>query len=274
MCRATCWPCAFWPPSTASLRLVWLSARCARLRSGVPRCAPRFRASGSPRWFPSWRRPSNLLSLFLAVGGLFAVSLRGAVVLALGRCHRRRLRLRPRATLSGGGLIGAHGGEYVGVGAVFLATAAALRCVGARAVGQVAANRHTGDPTQKHQQRGEGGEYGELVDQATGVQRLVEHPDQPRHRAADHPGHQAGQQPRHRQISAAIRVRVSRGVGAPVSEPPNDHTGQEQNQQHNADQRGLCLPHIDQRSLEQANDDHRSTEDQAAQHPVSHGASA
>jgi hypothetical protein len=149
-----------------------------------------------------------------------------------------------------------------------------LRRVGARAVDQEPANRHPGDPAQEYQQRGKGSEHGQLIDQAAGVQRLVEHPDQPGHRAADHSGHQAGQQPRHRQVSAAIRVRVGRSVGAAVSDPPKDHTGQEQQQQHNADQRGLRLPHVDQRSLEQPNDDHRSTEDQAAQHPVSHEATA
>jgi hypothetical protein len=154
------------------------------------------------------------------------------------------------------------------------AAGAALGLVRARTVNPPAANGNPADCAQEHHQGGEGRERGQLVDQATDVQRRVEHRDQPGHRTADQPGNQTGQQPRHRQITAPVRVGVACGVLAAVDHPPRDHAGDEQKEQHDADQSGVRLPHADQRPLKQANDDHRGAEHQAAQHPVSHGATA
>jgi hypothetical protein len=146
--------------------------------------------------------------------------------------------------------------------------------VGALTVNPPAANGNPADRAQEHHQGGEGRERGQLVDQTTHVQRLVEHRDQPGHRTAEQPGNQTGQQPRHRQISATVRVGVACGVLAAVDHPPGDHANDEQEKQRDADHRGLRLPHADQRPLKQPNDDHRGAEHDSAQHPVTHGATA
>ncbi len=74
---------------------------------------------------------------------------------------------------TGRGVVGAHGGEHVGVSPVLL-NAKAVVLLGLLLelpVDPPAADGHTDDPGQENTQRGEGRERRHLVDQAADVQR-------------------------------------------------------------------------------------------------------